>query len=151
LIVKTGTVAGVITITPTFTAAGGTDVAPAGVGPQRIQVGRAAPVISSVTCSRNATGFTVVIDGYTNTREATQATFDFTAVSGQSLGTSELQVNAAPLFTSWFGSSAGATVGGIFRYTQPFNVNGAAANVGSITVKLGNAVGTSATASCQLQ
>jgi hypothetical protein len=150
LVTKTGTVAGVITITATFTTATGTDVTPSGVAPQRIQVSRGAPVISSVTCSRSATGFTVVIDGYTNTREATQATFDFTAASGQSLGTSELQVSTTSLFTGWFGSSAASTAGGLFRYTQPFTVNGSS-TVSNVTVKLGNSVGASAAASCQLQ
>lgn len=149
LITKTGTVAGVITINATFATTTGTDVTPPTVAPQRIQVGRAAPTISSVTCTRNTGGFTVVVDGFTNTRETTQATFDFTAASGQSLGTSQLQVSTTSLFNGWFGSSAGATVGGVFRYTQPFTVNGSS-TVAGVTVKLGNSAGTSASASCQL-
>jgi hypothetical protein len=149
LIAKTGTVAGVITISATFTTTTGTDVTPPTVAPQRIQVGRAVPTISLLTCTRSTGGFTVVIDGFTNTREATQATFDFTAASGQSLGTSELQVSTTSLFSGWFGSSAGSTIGGIFRYTQPFTVSGSS-TVAGVTVKLGNSAGTSATASCQL-
>jgi hypothetical protein len=102
-----------------------------------------------VTCTRSTGGFTVVIDGFTNTREATQATFDFTAASGQSLGTSQLQLSTATLFSGWFASSAGSTVGGVFRYTQPFTVNGSS-TVAGVSVKLGNSAGTSAAASCQL-
>jgi hypothetical protein len=151
LLVKTGTVAGVITMTVTFTATGGADVTPGTVTPQRIQIGRAAPIISSLTCTRNATGFTVVVDGYTNTREATQATFDFTAASGASLGTAQVVVTTGSLFGGWFGSTGAATSGGLFRYTQPFTVQGSATTVASLTVKLGNSAGTSASASCQLQ
>lgn len=150
VLLKTGTIAGVITISATFTTSGGTDVTPPGIAPQRIQIGRTAPVISSVTCTRNSAGFTVVVDGYTNTREVTQSTFDFSAASGQSLGTTELQVTTTSIFSGWFGSGAGATVGGLFRYTQPFTVNGSA-TIAGITVKLGNSVGTSAAVSCQLQ
>src|SRR5205085_9928445 len=106
-----------------FPTSTGTDVTP-GAPPQRVVVGRAAPTISTVTCTRNATGFTVVIDGFTNTREATQATFDFTAASGASLGTQQLAVTAAPIFSGWFGSAASTAAGGLFRYTQPFTVNG---------------------------
>ena len=100
VVTKTGTVAGTITLTLSFTTASGADVTPPGLTPQRIQVGRAAPGISLVTCTRNAGGFTVVIDGFTNTREAIQATFDFNAASGASLGTTQLVVTTASLLTS---------------------------------------------------
>ncbi|HEV2447718.1 MAG TPA: IPT/TIG domain-containing protein, partial [Candidatus Sulfopaludibacter sp.] len=148
--VKTGTVSGVITITPAFTASG-TDVTPSGIAPQHIQIARAAPQITSVTCSRSGSSFTTVIDGFTNTREATQGTFDFQAATGASLGTTELIVPATSLFSGWFGSSAAATAGGLFRYTQPFNVQGSATAVAAVSVKLTNATGTSAAVSCQLQ
>jgi hypothetical protein len=151
VVLKTGTVAGVITVTLTFTTASGEVVTPAGVTPQRITIARAAPSIASMTCTRNAGGFTVVIDGYTNTREATQATFDFTAASGASLGTTQLALQTGSLFTGWFGSSGAATVGGLFRYTQPFTVQGSGASISGLSVRLGNAAGTSAVATCQLQ
>jgi hypothetical protein len=151
IVVKTGTVAGVITITLTFTTTAGQTVTPGGVTPQRITIVRAAPGITSVTCARNASGFTVTIDGFTNTREATQATFDFTAASGASLGTTQLSVQTASLFSAWFGSGTASGVGGIFRYTQPFTVQGSATTIASLTVRLGNSAGTSPPASCQLQ
>jgi hypothetical protein len=150
VVTKTGTVAGVITITLAFATATGETVAPAGVTPQRIVVPRAVPGIASLTCARNASGFTATIDGFTNTREATQATFDFVAASGQSLGTTQLVLQTGSLFSGFFGSAGGLTAGGVFRYTQPFTVQGSATNVASLTVRLGNAVGSSATASCQL-
>lgn len=151
LVLKTGTVAGVITITAAFTTAAGENVTPGNIAPQRIQIGRAAPGISSMTCSRNATGFTVVIDGFTNTREATQATFDFAAAAGANLGTTQLIVQAGQLFTGWFGGGAAANAGGVFRYTQPFTVQGTSTAVTGVSARLANSAGTSASASCQLQ
>jgi hypothetical protein len=148
ILLKTGTVAGVITIAAKFTPPSG-DNLPGEVPPIRIAVGRTPPAISAVTCTRTPSGFTVVIDGYTNTREATQAMFDFTAASGASLGTSQLVLQTSSLFTTWFASS-GAD-GGVFRYTQPFTVNGSSTSVASVTVRLGNAAGASTSASCQLQ
>lgn len=148
--VKTGTTAGVITITPAFTASG-VNVTPPGITPQHIQILRGAPGIASVTCTRNGSGFTVVVDGFTNTREATQATFDFQSASGAALGTTELTVNVGPLFSSWFGGTASAGAGGLFRYTQPFTVQGNTTDIGSIAVKLANTSGSSAQASCTLQ
>jgi hypothetical protein len=151
VVVKTGTVAGAITITLTFTTTTGQTVTPGGVTPQRITIVRAAPGISSVTCARNASGFTVTIDGYTNTREATQAAFDFAASSGASLGTTQITLQTTSLFSTWFGSGSASGVGGVFRYTQPFTVQGNASSVASLTVRLGNSAGTSGAASCQLQ
>src|SRR5207248_8974435 len=89
--VKTGTVAGVITVTPTFTA-GGVNVTPSGVPVQRIQVARAAPVIASLDCVRtSSTAINLIMDGHTNTRAAAQATFDLQAAAAANLGTSQLQ------------------------------------------------------------
>jgi hypothetical protein len=149
--VKTGTVAGTITITLTFTTPSGTDVTPAGLAPQQIQVGRAAPVITSLTCTRSGSGFTATADGYTNTREATQATFDFASASGASLGTTQLVVPAGQMFVAWFGSAGSAGAGGLFRYTQPFTIQGTGSTVTGVTLRLANAVGASAPATCQLQ
>jgi hypothetical protein len=151
VLTKTGTLTGVITVTVTFSTPAGDNLTPPNVVPVRITIGRSAPSISSVTCSRNPSGFTVVVDGYTNTREAAQAMFDFTAATGASLGTTQLLVQTGSLFTGWFGSSGGASAGGVFRYTQPFTVQGTATNIAGLSVRLGNSAGASPAASCQLQ
>ncbi len=149
VMVSTGTVAGTITITPTFTA-GGTDVTPAGIAPEIILIAPAAPSLSTPTCAANASGFTVTVDGYSNTRDATVATFNFQAASGATLGTAQLAVTVGPLFAGWFGSTASAANGGEFAYTQPFTVQGALSTIASVTVTLGNSSGTSTSVSCQV-
>lgn len=134
---KAGTLAGVITITPQFTS-GGAAVTATGLTPVTITIARTAPVLTAVSCTRGAGSFNVVSDGFTNTRQATQAVFTFT---GDNLTTSSLTVDATAPFTAFAG---GATTGGTFRYTQTFNVQGNANAVQSVAVKITNSAGQSA-------
>ena len=147
---KSGTVAGQITITPAFTASGQDVRTLPNVLAQQIQVARAEPLISLVTCTRTSAGIVAVVDGFTNTRAITQAAFDLQSASG-SLGTPDLGAGAAGLFSGWFGSPEAAASGGVFRYTQPLTVQVDASKITSATVKLSNTAGTSATATCQVQ
>ena len=149
--VKAGTVAGVIVLTPSFRA-GPVNVTPVGVATQRITVARAAPVLTSVECTRPAAStFAITADGFTNLRSATQASFDFQAASGVTLGTNQLSLDAGSLFNAWFSGPAAAGVGGTFRYNQIFNVQGASSSIGAVSLRLTNAAGTSTavTATCR--
>jgi hypothetical protein len=146
---KSGTVAGLITITPSFTAGGqGVKTLP-NVLTQQAPVAPAAPVISQFTCTRTTGGIVAVVDGFSNTLAVTQASFDLQTASG-SLGLSGLGADAPLLFSGWFGSAPTAATGGLFRYTEPIATQVDVSTVVSATVKLSNTVGTSATASCQL-
>jgi hypothetical protein len=147
---KSGTVAGLITITPAF-AANGQDVTPPGGVAQQIRIAPAAPAISLLTCTRTPSGFVAVVDGFSNTRAATQASFDLQSASGDSLGTVALGADAPLPFSGWFGSAEAAAAGGVFRYTQTITTQVDASTIVSATVKLSNTIGTSTTASCQLQ
>jgi hypothetical protein len=146
---KSGTVAGLIAITPAFTAIGESVRTLPDVLSQQIQIAPAEPVISMFTCTRTSTGIVAVVDGFTNTRAVTQASFELQTASG-SQGTADLGVDVPQLFGGWFGSAQAAASGGVFRYTQPIASQVATSTVVSATVKLSNAIGTSATASCQL-
>jgi hypothetical protein len=146
---KTGTVAGLIAITPAFTASGQSVRTLPDVLSQQIQIAPAAPVISMFACTRTSAGIVAVVDGFTNTRAVTQASFELQTASG-SQGTADLGVDVPQLFVGWFGSAQAAASGGVFRYTQPIASQIAASTVVSATVKLSDAIGTSATASCQL-
>ncbi|HXB68611.1 MAG TPA: IPT/TIG domain-containing protein [Candidatus Acidoferrales bacterium] len=148
---KSGTVAGQIMITPSFTTSS-PDAKPQDGVAQRIQIARAAPGISLLTCTRTASGFVAVVEGFTNTREASQASFDLQSQSGDSLGTAQLGADATPLlFSGWFASSQAASTGGLFRYAQTFTPQFDASKIVTATVKLSNTIGASTTASCQLQ
>jgi hypothetical protein len=147
---QTGTVAGTITLTVNWQAGGATLAAPAALT-QTIQIDPAAPVITAVSASTTSSGFQVAITGYSNTREATEATLQFTPASGQTLQTTTLGVPVTtgdPGSTEWFASSQSDPFGGQFILTLPFNVkDGSASAIGSISVQLVNTKGASNSAS----
>jgi hypothetical protein len=137
--IQTGTVAGVITLT-TALQAGGSPVTCNCPLTQTIRIARSAPTISSVRVTRTSTGFSVVVTGFSTTREVSQGLFRF---GGSNLQTSELSVQLAQPFTTWFQGAQSAQFGGQFVLTMPFNVSGDTASVTSVTVTLTNGVGAS--------
>jgi len=147
--VQTGTVAGTISITAQLLAPG--DITPSPAPNSTIRINATAPVISSITATRNATGFTVVMVGYASSRDLTQASFQFTAATGANLQTSSLTVPIDALFAPWYSSAASAPFGSQFTLTLPFTVQGSAQSIVSVTVTLTSKVGTSAAASANLQ
>ncbi len=146
--VQTGTIAGTITITATLSA-NSTDVTPSSLAPVAIQLPPSPPVISSVVLTRNAGTLQVAIIGYSNTRELTQAEFQFTAAPGSTLQTPDVTVSESELFSGWFQNAASDALGSAFLYTEPFTINGSSSDISSMTVTLTNSVGTSAAATAQ--
>jgi hypothetical protein len=141
---QTGTVAGAITLTVTWQAGGAALPSPAALT-QTIQIAPAAPVISAVTASTTASGFQVVVTGYSNTREVSQAVLQFTPAAGQTLQTTSLTVSLTNAADAWFQSAASDQYGSQFILTLPFNVSDGSANaIGSVSVELVNGAGTSA-------
>ncbi len=146
--VQTGTIAGTIAITAALSV-NGTDVTPSSLAPVTIELPPSPPVISSVVLTRNADTLQVAITGYSNTRELTQAEFQFTAAPGSTLQTPEVTVSESELFSGWFQNAASDALGSAFLYTEPFTINGSSSDIGSMTVTLTNSVGTSAAATAQ--
>ena len=140
LAIQTGTVAGSITLTVSWEG----EPAPAA---QTIQVATVAPGISGVTATTTSSGFQVVVSGYSNPRDLSQAVLQFTAAPGQTLQTSTFTVSLTSASTAWFGGSASDQYGGEFVVTLPFTVsNGSASAIGSVAVQLVNGAGTSTSA-----
>jgi len=147
---QTGTVAGTITLTVSWSADGVTLAAPAGLT-QTIQIAPSAPVITKVTATATSSGFQVEVTGYSTTREVTQADLQFTAASGQSLETTSLNVSLTSAASAWFQSSASDAYGSQFIVTLPFTVtNGGASAIASVSVQLVNSQGTSNSVSAGL-
>ena len=148
--VQTGTVAGLITITAHLTAAG-QDITGTPIPTITIRVNAAAPVLSTVTATRNSSGFTVTVTGFASARDITQAIFTFTAASGTTLTSSTATVTVDSIFNGWFQSSSSAQFGSQFLYTQPFTVSSSASSIVSVTVTLVSKEGNSNTLSATLQ
>jgi hypothetical protein len=133
-----GTVAGNIRIVTSTSPASATPV-PDTVLP----IARTAPVITAGTAQLGTNAFTLVIDGFSNTREIQSATFRLTPAPGAPLQTTEVPVSVAATFNDYFRGSASVPFGGQFRLTLPFNVSGSLSDIESVVVTVTNSVGTS--------
>ena len=139
---QTGTVAGTITLRATLQV-DGRDLTPSPAPVLTLRVLRAAPTIRSVQLRRTASGFDVLVTGFSTPREVTQATFRFTAAAGANLQTSELTLPMTQLATTWFQGQQSTQFGSQFLLTQSFTVQGDQNAVASVSVVLTNSVGSS--------
>lgn len=139
---QTGTLAGVITLTARLRSAG-QDVTPTPPPTRTIRINPGAPVITAVQVNRTGSGFDVVVTGFATSRQVTQATFRFTPRAGSSLQTSEVTVQVGQAFSNWYQSEASRAFGSEFRFTMPFNIQGDANSLASVSVTLSNAQGNS--------
>jgi len=157
--IQTGTVAGAITLTPSFTSEGGINLTPANPPSLSLTVPQSAPRLLSVAISSRASNtLTLLVSGYSTSRSITQMDFQFTAVAGENLGTAKLTLNAEPSFLAWYQSSQSQQYGSLFTATVPFTLQGDVKNVSSLTdaiqsvsVTLTNRLGTSAAVSVSLR
>ena len=145
---STGTVAGTLRLVVTLRS-GGTDVTPTSPDPNRtVTVERRAPTITSVTVgSRTASGFEIAIVGYSTPRSLSQAVFRFSPRAGSNVQGGDVTVNVTNQFTTWYQSTDSQPFGSQFRLRIPFTVQGDINAIGSVSVTLTNAVGTSAPSS----
>src|SRR5262249_31916331 len=93
--IQTGTVAGNVTITFRLTALS-SDITPTPVPTRTVRITPAPSVISSVTATRNASGFTVTVAGFASSREITQANFTLHDLNGQIPGAVDGGTSLAP-------------------------------------------------------
>ena len=144
LVLQAGTVAGTIRLSLDSVTVSQVPVTPSN-NTFDITIPLLPPVITSVRLlDRTSGGFTVEVTGYSTSRQVSQATFQFTAGSGGSLATAQLQPDVAATFAVYYQSAASTTVGSAFVYTQPFIAQQGDANVvTSVSVTLASAQGTS--------
>jgi hypothetical protein len=137
---QTGTVAGTLNLVVS-SSLGGSNAS------HSIVVPRAGPVIASASVVKSTSGFQVQVAGFSNTRELASASFHFTAASGQTVQTSDLNVSLANLASQWYSSSTSTPFGGQFLVIVPFLVSQGSVNgLSAVTVQLQNGQGTSAAA-----
>jgi len=119
---QTGTVAGTMTLTPSFsTQAGNVDLTPATPITSQFTVGVAAPTLVSVQVQNaTTTGFTLQVTGFTTTRSLTALNIQFTVASGFKMPTTQFNVDLKSIAAAWFQSTASQAFGGQFRITIPF-------------------------------
>ena len=145
---QTGTTAGTLTFTlqlGSSTAQASVTIAPAVIitNPM-VAVRNVGCVASQSYC--NTSNVQLQIDGWDNTRSASQAIFRFFNQSGQQISPGDITWNGTTEFQSYFVTS---TVGGEFELSGIFPISGDGAKVTAAEVTITNSVGASQTARVQ--
>jgi uncharacterized repeat protein (TIGR01451 family) len=142
---KTGTVAGDITLGAQFTDANGQDVGYAADATAKVTVPPAQPVITDVNKgSVSASSFVLNVTGYSTPRKNTQACFKFTAAPGTVLNTTGLNnCYAGQDIAIWYDRSASIPTGSQFTTAVTFSFAGDATAIGTVESWLSNDLGES--------
>jgi len=141
---QTGTVSGTITLSFTL-AAGATELRDF---QNTITIPRAVPQIQSVKLVRTSAGLEVHIVGFSSSRDLTEADLTFTAAPGATLQTTTVTEKLTSVATTWYQSTKSAQYGSQFMLVLPFTASqGSVDAVGSVSVVLKNAEGSSQSAS----
>jgi hypothetical protein len=144
--VQLDTVAGTVRIELTGMLSGEQNLISAPYPFAEIIVPRMAPVITSLTIERDsATGFDIVIGGYSTPRDMTTAAVTFTARPGKTIDEpTTVTVQLADLFRPFYNSAASRAGGSTFTGLRlPVTTDGVQDAVASISVVLSNSVGSS--------
>ncbi len=122
---QTGTTAGDIVITPSFTLQGSFDITPPAPDSFKITIPRSAPqILNAAVTARTTNGFTVVLTGYSTTRALSKLDVQITPKPGQNLSTSQLSIDVNSASTAWFQSTTSQAFGGSFLIAIPFILDG---------------------------
>jgi hypothetical protein len=135
LMLLTGTVAGVITIT------GGIQNGPSSMPVASVEVRSLAPQITSVTASRVSGGLRVQIIGYSTERRVTNAEFGFDIRAADGTQRVSLSRPVDREFDTWYQSPESLPFGGTFLFEQVFGVQGDANVIDGVTITLTNGLG----------
>jgi hypothetical protein len=157
--VQTGTVAGTITITPSFATESGIDLTPKNPPTLSLTIPPSAPRVLGVELSaKTASAFTIVVRGYATSRSVTKMDFQFTPTAGENVSTTSLSLPVEGNFLGWYQQSQSQQYGSLFTATIPFTLQGDLKNVTSlsdtiqsVSVTLTNRQGTSAAQSISLR
>jgi hypothetical protein len=148
---QTGTVAGTMVLTPSFTTDAGLVLTPADPPPLTLTVAPGAPrLLSAQLTGRTATGYSLLVTGWATSRQISTIDITITPTSGENVTTQRISIPADASFTAWYASAASAQFGSQFTATIPLTITGDVTNVTaladtiqSVGVTLTNRVGSS--------
>lgn len=149
---QTGSVAGTITLTPSFATEGGVNITPSDPPTIRINVAQAAPEVTALQLgAKSANSFSVLITGYSTSRSITQMELQLTPAAGVNMQATRFTINVESAFLSWYQNAQSQQFGSLFTATLPVTLEGSAPNGGSlvdaiqsVSISLGNTSGSSA-------
>ncbi|MBI4877448.1 MAG: choice-of-anchor D domain-containing protein [Acidobacteria bacterium] len=158
--VQTGSVAGSISLTPSFqTTEGKIDLTPLNPASFSLSVPQSAPRLLGVSITgKTSSGFSLLITGMATGRSVTQIDVEFVPTTGENVGTTKLTLPVESSFLAWYTSVASQAYGSLFTATVPFSLQGDLKNVTtlietiqSVSVKLTNRQGATPTQSVNLK
>lgn len=145
---QTGSVAGTIIVTPSFTLAGGLDITPASPATLSLSV-PSGPVqlTNALVSAETATSVTLQVSGYATTRDLSSMSFQFTTSSGSTT----VPVPIGSYAQQWFSNPQSNNFGGQFTVSVPFTLGNGQTNpttslvsqLKSVSVTATNSAGTS--------
>ena len=96
-----------------------------------------------MTLEQTTGGVTVVVTGFSSSRDVADGTFTFAPATGKSISNPTLTVPLSSAFATWYSNTASNAFGSEFKLTMPFPVQGPAGNIVAVTVTLTNGQGAS--------
>ena len=157
---QTGSTAGTITLTPSFTTTdGGINLTPASPPSLNLSIPQSAPRLLSVQLSaKTATAITLLVSGYATGRSITQMDFTFTPTAEENVATTKLTLSVEASFIAWYQGTTSQAFGSLFTATVPFTLAGdvkkvtnVSDTIQSVSVTLTNRQGTSTARSVDLR
>lgn len=142
---QSGAVAGTIRVTAALEA-GGVNVTPAPAPACAITIPRAAPVVTDIRIERTATGFNLLVTGYSSPRQVLESRYRFTPKPAYQWQLIEVVIPPETLsarFTDWFRGGSSAQFGSQFTMLQPFTSDQNVHTLGTVYVILRNLEGLS--------
>lgn len=158
--VQTGSVAGAISLTPSFqTLEGKIDLTPLSPASFGIAVPQSAPRLLGVSVTgKTAAGFSLLVTGLATGRSVTQMDFTFTPTAGENVTTSKITLPVESSFLAWYASTGALQYGSLFTATVPFTMQGDVSKVTSVvdtiqsvSVTITNRLGASSSLSVNLK
>ena len=147
---QTGTVAGDIVLTPSFTTGNGYNLTPDNPPCDTITIPSRPPVLLSLDLTaQSAAGLTLVANGYATTRNLARVDIEFQPRPGVTLANAKLSVDVSAQSTLWYRSSTSQGYGGLFTITLPISAQGVPSlssllnSIQSVSMTASNELGTS--------
>jgi len=136
----------------------GFDLTPAAAAQMTIPIGKTAPTLvgASIT-SQSATGFTLVLNGFSTSRSLRQLDIQITPKQGENFASNHLTLDVNSAAGTWYQSSASQGTGGLFLAAIPFVLgNGSGTDdlvhrLASLSVTATNETGVSAAVTVPIQ
>jgi hypothetical protein len=158
--VQTGSVAGIILLTPSVqTQDGAINLTPTNPPQGTLTVAAGAPRILSVALgAKTANTITLIVSGYTTARSVTQIVLNFTPTTGENVTTTSVTLPVESAFLGWYNGTQSGAFGSLFSVTIPLTLAGDLKNVTqvsdtlqSVSAVVSNRAGASPAASLTLR